>query len=112
MATSIVHKIGDSINWSFNYTQSSSVAVDLTNFVININAMSKTSVEAFNISSNAPTLNAFIDITDVINGNFELSIKDTSSFLKGDYFVDIEYTDLQGYRKSSKSFILKLVERL
>lgn len=110
----IVHKIGDSLNWKINYKQSDNItSVDLTGFIININAENKsTKVELFNIQSDTPNLNAFIDISDVLNGNFVLTIKDTSFFIKGTYLVDIEYTDLQGYKTSSKSFVLSVVERL
>lgn len=112
MADTIIHKIGDSISWSLNYKQSNNSPVDLTNFNININATSRSNIEVFNVSSNSPTSNSYIDISDVVNGNFKLIIKDTSLFRRGDYYVDIEYTDLVGYKKSSKSFNLTLVGRL
>lgn len=112
MADTIIHKIGDSISWSLNYKQSNNSPVDLTNYTININAINRSNVEAFNVSSDSPTSNQYIDISDVANGNFKFIIKDTSLFRRGDYYVDIEYTDLVGYKKSSKSFNLRLVERL
>lgn len=114
MSNTIVHKIGDSLTWQINYKQSDNITpVDLTGFIINFNAENKsTKVELFNIQSDTPSLNAFIDISDALNGNFALTIKDTNFFINGTYLVDIEYIDRQGYKTSSKSFELKVVERL
>ena len=112
MADTIIHKIGDSISWDLNYKQSDNTPVDLTNFNINISATRRSNIEVFNVSSNSPTSNSYIDISDVVNGNYKLIIKNTSSFQRGDYYVDIEYIDASGYKKSSQSFILTLVERI
>lgn len=54
MADTIIHKIGDSISWSLNYKQSNNSPVDLTNYTININAINRSNVEAFNVSSDSP----------------------------------------------------------
>lgn len=44
-------------------------------------------------------------------GKFQVIIKYTSSFSTGDYYVDIQYTDVNGFKQSSESFNLKIVDR-
>jgi hypothetical protein len=111
----IVLKIGDSIIWNLQYKQSNGTTpVDLTGFKIDIDAISKadSSMVLFNVDTDNPTANMYIDTSDKVNGNFKLIIKDTQTFVKGDYLVDIEYTSADGYKSSSKSFGLKVQERL
>lgn len=106
-------KIGDTIVWNVQYNQSNNTPVDLTGFTIDIDAQNKTTgVELFNVVSTSPSANRYIDITNIATGSFTLVIKDTQAFIKGEYFVDIEYTDANGIKNSSKSFTLKVVERL
>lgn len=45
-------------------------------------------------------------------GEFSVIVKDTDNFILGNYDVDIEYIDVDGFQKSSKSFGMKVVERL
>ena len=114
MATTIVHKKGDSVVWRISYKQSDGITpVNLTGYTIDVDANNRNSKAIlFNIVSNAPTTNAYITTTDLVTGEFSVVIKDTSAFSIGDYSVDIEYTDPDGFIKSSKAFNVKVVERL
>lgn len=110
----IVVKRGDSIIWKVVYKQSDNITpVDLTGFTIDVDAYNRnTKAILFNILSNAPTSNMYIT-TDTLNiGEFSIIIKDTDNFTLGDYLVDIEYIDSEGFHKSSKSFGVRIVERL
>jgi hypothetical protein len=113
MAT-IVNKIGDSISWKVRYLQSdNSTPVDLTGFVIDVDAYHKVTKELlFNIDTLSSTSSRYITTDLVSLGEFTIVIKDTEGFPLGDYLVDIEYTDVEGFKRSSKSFGLKVVERL
>ena len=107
-------KVGDSIRWAVGYKQSDGITpVNLTGYTIDIDAYDKVSgTQLFNIVSSTPTANSYIDTTDIINGNFSIIIKDTVGFAVGTYLVDIEYTTADGFKVSSKSFELKVQERL
>lgn len=107
-------KIGDSIRWAVSYKQSDGITpVNLTGYTIDVDAYDKISGNLlFNIVSSAPTANAYIDTRDIINGNFSVIVKDTSSYTAGSYLVDIEYTDANNFKQSSKSFEVKVQERL
>ena len=107
------HKIGDSIIWNIHYKQSDNITpVNLTGYTINVDAVNKANKSVlFNIVSSAPTSNQYITI-NAIAGTFTVVIKDTSSFVPGVYNVDIEYVTADGFKTSSKSFELRVVERL
>ena len=113
MAT-LIQKIGDSITWKISYKQSDGITpVDLTGFTIDVDAYNKANKEIlFNILSTTPTTNMYITTDTLALGEFSVIIKDTSTFTLGDYLVDIEYIDPEGFQKSSKAFGVKLVERL
>ena len=106
-------KIGDSIRWNIAYKQSDNVSpVNLTGYTIDVDAANKANNNVlFNISSSAPTSNQYITI-DAVAGTFIVIIKDTSSFVPGVYNVDIEYVTADGFKTSSKTFELRVVERL
>lgn len=107
-------KVGDSIRWVINYKQSDGITpVDLTGYTIDIDAYDKvTNSLLFNITSNVSDANMYIDTTNKNQGEFIVIIKDTSLFPIGTYLVDIEYTTSDGFKTSSKSFELKVQERL
>lgn len=113
MSNIIVHKIGDSITWQINYKQSDGITpVDLTGVIIDIDAINQINKEVlFNILSTESDPNSYLTV-DETSGVFSIVIKDTTAFKIGVYDVDIEFTDSEGFKKSSKSFILKVVERL
>ena len=106
-------KIGDSIRWNIAYKQSDNVSpVNLIGYTINVDAVNKANKSIlFNIASSTPTSNQYITI-DAIAGTFTVVIKDTSSFVPGVYNVDIEYITADGFKTSSKTFELRVVERL
>ena len=106
-------KIGDSIRWNIAYKQSDNISpVNLTGYTINVDAVNKANKSVlFNIVSSAPTSNQYITI-DAVAGTFIVVIKDTSSFVPGVYNVDIEYVTADGFKTSSKTFELRVVERL
>lgn len=112
--SNIIVKKGDSIAWKIKYLQSDNTTpIDLTGWLIDVDAygrLDKTLL--FNIKSDAPTVGMYITVDKLDVGEFSVVIKDTSGFALGDYSVDIEYTDMDGFTKSSKSFGLRLVERL
>ena len=111
---SIVVKRGDSIIWKVVYKQSDNITpVNLTGFNIDVDAYNRnTNAILFNIVSNAPTSNMYITTDTLAIGEFSIIIKDTDTFSLGDYLVDIEYIDAEGFQKSSKSFGVRIVERL
>ena len=106
-------KIGDSIKWNIAYKQSDNVSpVNLTGYTINVDAVNKANNSVlFNIVSSVSTSNQYITI-DAIAGTFTVVIKNTSSFLPGVYNVDIEYVTADEFKTSSKTFELRVVERL
>ena len=108
-----MHKIGDSITWQINYKQSDGITpVDLTGVIIDIDAINQINKEVlFNILSTESDPNSYLTV-DETSGVFSIVIKDPTAFKIGVYDVDIEFTDSEGFKKSSKSFILKVVERL
>ena len=68
------------------------------------------------IKTNKPSLlrisaNKGRDITNLENGEISLIVKDTHTFLKGDYYIDIERIDAVGFVESSRSILIKFVER-
>ncbi len=113
MSNIIVHKIGDSITWQINYKQSDGITpVDLTGVIIDIDAINQINKEVlFNILSTESDPNSYLTV-DETSGIFSIVIKDTTAFKIGTYDVDIEFTDHLGFKRSSKSFILKVVVRL
>lgn len=102
-------KIGDSIIWEFGY----STTLNLTGYSIKIEAISKLNetTELFSVDSLSPTSNAYITTDLLSNGKFSLIIKDTSSFINGDYYVDVVYTNPEGIKKSTKTIILRMLKR-
>ena len=106
-------KIGDSIRWTITYKQSDNVTpVNLTGYTIKVKAVNKsTKAVLFDINSNSSTSNQYISVTP-LTGSFIIVVKDTDSFTQGIYSVDIEYTTFDGFTSSSKTFELKVVERL
>lgn len=108
----INHKIGDSITWQINYKQSDGTPVDLTGVIIDIDAINQINKEVlFNILSTESDPNSYLTV-DEASGIISIVIKDTTTFKIGAYDVDIEFTDSLGFKRSSKSFILKVVVRL
>lgn len=109
----IILKSGDSLKWHIKYKQSDNTPVDLTSFSVNVDAYDKvTNALLFKIDSTAPTANMYIT-TDKFNiGEFDIIVKDTSSFNKSSYSVDIQYVDAEGLKTSSKNFVLKIVDKL
>lgn len=107
-------KVGDSLLWNIQYKQSDEVTpVNLTGFTIDIDAYEKnTGALLFKVNSGTPTADTYISTTSLATGTFSLVIKDTSNFLVGDYLVDVEYTTADGFKQSSKSFGLKVQDRL
>lgn len=113
MSNTIVHKIGDSLSWQINYKQSDGITpVNLAGVIIDIDAISQINKEVlFNILSTESDPNSYLTV-DETSGIISIVIKDTTAFKVGDYDVDIEFTDSLGFKRSSKSFILKVLERL
>lgn len=108
----VEHKIGDSLLIKFTLKQEDNTVLNLSGYSFNIDCINKNSkVELFKIKSSEPTSNRYIDITNLENGEISLIVKDTSLFLKGDYYIDIERIDAEGFIESSRSILLKLVER-
>ena len=113
-------KVGDSLIWKIKYKQSDgSTPVDLTGFIIDIDAykinkgqttLAKTPL--FNVVSDSPSINSYIVLDNVATGEFSIIIKNTTGFELGNYLVDIEYTSPTGFKYSSKTFPLSVVERL
>lgn len=107
------HKIGDSITWNIDYKQSDNITpVNLTGYTIDVDAINRFDKSVlFNITSTGTDNNSYLIVNEVA-GTFSVIVKDTSLFKAGTYEVDIEFTDSEGFKKSSKSFILSVVERL
>jgi hypothetical protein len=113
MIGSISHKRGDSIRWTINYKQSSGTAYDLTGFTVVLSIKDKTNSNSIlEINSNIFNSNHQITTNEFNIGKFQVIIKDTKNIPIGDYYVDIEYTDANGYKQSSEAFNLKIANRL
>ena len=57
-------------------------------------------------------IKADISETNLILGEYSVVIKDTATFPAGDYLVDVEYTSADGFKRSTPTFQIKMVERL
>ena len=106
-------KIGDSIIWKMKLKNADNTAVNLTGFLIDIDAYNKANdAQLFNITSATATANMYISETDLVLGEYSVVIKDTATFPAGDYLVDVEYTSADGFKRSTPTFQIKMVERL
>lgn len=106
-------KIGDSIIWKMKLKNADNTSVNLTGFLIDIDAYNKANnTQLFNITSANATTNMYISETDLILGEYSVIIKDTATFPAGDYLVDVEYTSADGFKRSTPTFQIKMVERL
>lgn len=106
-------KIGDSIIWKMKLKNADNTAVNLTGFLIDIDAYNKANdAQLFNITSVSATANMYISETDLVLGEYSVVIKDTATFPAGDYLVDVEYTSADGFKRSTPTFQIKMVERL
>ena len=68
--------------------------------------------QLFNITNASATANMYISETDLVLGEYSVVIKDTATFPAGDYLVDVEYTSADGFKRSTPTFQIKMVERL
>lgn len=106
-------KIGDSIIWKMKLKNADNTAVNLTGFLIDIDAYNKANdAQLFNITSVNATANMYISETNLVLGEYSVVIKDTATFPAGDYLVDVEYTSADGFKRSTPTFQIKMVERL
>ena len=106
-------KIGDSIIWKMKLKNADNTAVNLTGFLIDIDAYNKVNnAQLFNITSANATANMYISETNLVLGEYSVVIKDTAAFPAGDYLVDVEYTSADGFKRSTPTFQIKMVERL
>ena len=106
-------KIGDSIIWKMKLKNADNTAVNLTGFLIDIDAYNKANdAQLFNITSANTTANMYISETNLVLGEYSVVIKDTATFPAGDYLVDVEYTSADGFKRSTPTFQIKMVERL
>ena len=106
-------KIGDSIIWKMKLKNADNTAVNLTGFLIDIDAYNKANdTQLFNITSVNATANMYISETNLGLGEYSVVIKDTATFPAGDYLVDVEYTSADGFKRSTPTFQIKMVERL
>ena len=106
-------KIGDSIIWKMKLKNADNTAVNLTGFLIDIDAYNKANdTQLFNITSANATANMYISETNLVLGEYSVVIKDTATFTAGDYLVDVEYTSADGFKRSTPTFQIKMVERL
>ena len=106
-------KIGDSIIWKMKLKNADNTAVNLTGFLIDIDAYNKANdAQLFIITSTNATANMYISETDLVLGEYSVVIKDTATFPAGDYLVDVEYTSADGFKRSTPTFQIKMVERL
>ena len=106
-------KIGDSIIWKMKLKNADNTAVNLTGFLIDIDAYNKVNdAQLFNITSASATANMYISETNLVLGEYSVVIKDTATFPAGDYLVDVEYTSADGFKRSTPTFQIKMVERL
>lgn len=108
----ITHKIGDSVVWKINYRQDDGTPINLYGFDINIDAFNKVSKsKLFYFSLSNGTNNEYFIVDNIELGEFTIIIKNTDYFKTGSYDVDLEFIDSQGFKRSSKSFNLRVVER-
>lgn len=115
MSGIITHKAGDSIRWNISYKQADEVTpVNLNGYEVIVNCTSRISGSAqlFTISSNGISSDRYITKDNFSIGVYQIIVKNTQSFPKGEYFVDIQYIDASGFKQSAKTFSLRIVERL
>lgn len=106
-------KIGDSIIWKMKLKNADNTAVNLTGFLIDIDAYNKVNdTQLFNITNASATANMYISETNLVLGEYSVVIKDTATFPAGDYLVDVEYTSADDFKRSTPTFQIKMVERL
>ena len=80
---------GESIQYEFEYQDSSGTAIDITNLQITAIAKStKTNTEIFNAS-----IGSGITIVTALEGKWKLVIEDTTAFAVDSYRMEIAYAD-------------------
>lgn len=104
---SVKHKLGDSVLWNVTYTDSQLLPINITGFNIEVYATDERNTQIFYLINNDG-----VNILDPLNGVFEIYIKDTDTLPIGKLFISIRYTDSNGYKKSSESFVLQISKRL
>lgn len=111
---SFTHKVGDSIKWELkSYQADGTTPVNWSGFTIDVTAINKVSnFELFSISSKTPSSDSYITIDELDVGKFSIVMKNTEHFRIGEYSVDIRYTSPDGFKQSSKSIPIKIVNRL
>jgi hypothetical protein len=104
------HKIGNSIIWDLKHKSN----IALTNFKITVTATNKftENITLFTISSDTPTANAYITTDKFPLGEFSVIMKDTSTLVEGDYYIDIAYESQEGFKHSTRTFLLRLAKRV
>ena len=100
----INHKRGDTLEIQATYLDDNDAPVDLSNMDIKMQCRTKFDKLIFSAE-----LNNGITVLDAINGTFLIKIDDTSNFLAGLHYADIQYTK-DGKIQSTETFEFNVVK--
>ena len=106
MAESITIIQGESLNLDFHHTESDGTNIDITNIAIRCGARAEHGASSIFIATEP------IEITKTIplEGKWTLLVKDTSSFQKGKYYLEIEYKDSESVVDKPDLIILNIIK--
>lgn len=112
MVGNIILKRGDSLKLNIAYKDSHNIPIDLTGFAIVFKAKDMKGTNIISIDSTTPNVNSKIEFIDRILGLFNILVLNTDNLPLGIFNADIQYIDINGVKQSSKSFGLKIVDKL
>ena len=100
MADKIEHKRGDAYSISVTLLEDDGVTpIDLTDYTVRSHIR------------RGDTLIAELEFTavDLVNGEYKLSIQDTTGWPLGELVSDIEYTDANGDPRSTETYYIDVI---
>ena len=113
MTASRTHKIGDSIRWTADVKNSDGSPVNFTGYTIEVKFTNKQNgIVAFNINTIGVDSNMYVTSNELNIGKYIIIVRDTSMLKIGEYFVDITYVSADGFRQSTETISLKVMDRI
>lgn len=112
MANGIILKQGDSLKLNVDYKDSLNSPINLNGFTLIFRVFDTANNTILRLDSSSNTIDKKIEFIDRNNGIFYILVTDTSKLPNGNFSADIQYIDPNGIKQSSKSFGLKIVDKL
>lgn len=112
MANIITLKKGDSLKLNVVYKDSNNTPIDLTGFKLLFKVKDLKNINIISIDSAVNNPKSKIQFVDKVYGIFNILVIDTDNLPIGTFNADIQYIDADGIKQSSKSFGIKIVDKL